>query len=88
MKQISLFIKQKRKQLNITQAELASKAGVGLRFVRELEQGKPTVRLDKVNEVLSLFGQQVGIVKKVWDEEEWEKGAFFMEKKKPEKSES
>ncbi len=70
MKQISLFIKQKRKQLNITQAELASKAGVGLRFVRELEQGKPTVRLDKVNEVLSLFGQQVGIVKKVWDEEE------------------
>ena len=70
MKQISLFIKQKRKQLNITQAELASKAGVGLRFVRELEQGKSTVRLDKVNEVLSLFGQQVGIVKKVWDEEE------------------
>ncbi|WOC53183.1 transcriptional regulator (plasmid) [Bergeyella porcorum] len=55
---ISNFIKEKRKQLGITQIELAERAGVGLRFVRELEQGKQTVRLDKVNQVLSLFGAE------------------------------
>lgn len=61
---ISNFIKEKRKQLSITQIELAERAGVGLRFVRELEQGKQTVRLDKVNQVLSLFGAEVGVTKK------------------------
>lgn len=61
---ISNFIKEKRKQLGITQIELAERAGVGLRFVRELEQGKQTVRLDKVNQVLSLFGAEVGVTKK------------------------
>lgn len=60
---LSEFIKEKRKQLNLTQPELAERAGVGLRFVRELEQGKKTVRLDKVNEVLVLFGCEMGIVK-------------------------
>lgn len=59
------FIKEKRKQIGITQVELAERAGVGLRFVRELEQGKPTVRLDKVNQVLVLFGAEVGVIKKV-----------------------
>lgn len=59
---ISDFIKKKRKQLNLTQPELAERAGVGLRFVRELEQGKQTVRLDKVNQVLFLFGSEVGVV--------------------------
>lgn len=43
---------------------MAERAGVGLRFVRELEQGKQTVRLDKVNQVLSLFGAEVGVTKK------------------------
>lgn len=62
---ISNFIKEKRKQLSITQIELAERAGVGLRFVRELEQGKQTVRLDKVNQVLSLFGAEVGVSKKI-----------------------
>lgn len=62
---ISNFIKEKRKQLGITQIELAERAGVGLRFVRELEQGKQTVRLDKVNQVLSLFGAEVGVTKKI-----------------------
>ena len=38
------------------------RAGVGLRFVRELEQGKKTLRLDKVNQVLALFGAEVGAV--------------------------
>lgn len=62
---ISNFIKEKRKQLGITQIELAERAEVGLRFVRELEQGKQTVRLDKVNQVLSLFGAEVGVTKKI-----------------------
>ncbi len=52
---IAIFIKEKRKQLKLTQPELANRAGVGLRFVRELERGKPTVQLDKVNQVLALL---------------------------------
>lgn len=59
------FIKEKRKQLNLTQPELAERAGVGLRFIRELEQGKQSVRLDKVNQVLALFGSEIGVIKKV-----------------------
>lgn len=62
---ISDFIKKKRKQLNLTQPELAERAGVGLRFIRELEQGKKSVRLDKVNQVLALFGSEIGVIKKV-----------------------
>lgn len=54
------FIKQKRKTFQFTQSELAEKAGVGLRFIRELEQGKQSLRLDKVNQVLALFGHEVG----------------------------
>lgn len=59
---IASFVKQRRKQLRLTQSELAMRAGVGLRFVRELEQGKSTLRLDKVNQVLVLFGAEVGVV--------------------------
>lgn len=58
------FIKEKRKNLKLTQEELAYKAGVGLRFLRELERGKTTLRLDKVNQVLELFGKQIGITDK------------------------
>lgn len=61
--QLSEFIKEKRNAVKLTQPELAEKAGVGLRFIRELEQGKETVRLDKVNQVLKLFGYQAGAVK-------------------------
>jgi y4mF family transcriptional regulator len=61
------FIKAKRKNLGLTQVILAEKAGVGLRFVRDLEQGKPTLRLDKVNQVLDLFGSEVGVIRKVYD---------------------
>ncbi|MFP4418156.1 MAG: helix-turn-helix transcriptional regulator [Chitinispirillaceae bacterium] len=50
------FFKQKRKETSLTQQELARKAGVGLRFIREVEQGKKTIRLDTLNAVLSLFG--------------------------------
>ena len=62
--QISMFIKAKRKSLGLTQIDLAQKAGVGLRFVRDLEQGKVSLRLDKVNQVLDLFGSEVGVIKK------------------------
>ncbi len=58
------FVKNKRKSVKLTQPELAEKAGVGLRFVRELEQGKQSLRLDKVNQVLQLFGYEVGAVPK------------------------
>ena len=51
-----------RKQYNLTQMDLSEKSGVGLRFVRELEQGKQTLRLDKVNQILNLFGSEVGAV--------------------------
>lgn len=54
--EISNFVKYHRGQLKMTQEELAERAGVGLRFIRELEQGKKTLRIDKVNEVLQLFG--------------------------------
>jgi len=50
-----------RKAAGLTQAELARRAGVGLRFIRDLEQGKPTVRLDKVTQVLDLFGQELHV---------------------------
>lgn len=60
--ELSLFVKEMRKQFGLTQVDLAEKSGVGLRFVRELEQGKQTLRMDKVNQVLALFGRQVGAV--------------------------
>ena len=62
--QIAQFIKDKRKNLGLTQIDLAEKAGVGLRFVRDLEQGKVSLRLDKVNQVLDLFGSEVGVMRK------------------------
>lgn len=62
---LSEFVKEKRALVNLTQPELAEKAGVGLRFVRELEQGKATLRLDKVNQVLQLFGYEMGPVKTI-----------------------
>ena len=61
-KSLSEYVKQMRKEHNLTQVELSEKSGVGLRFVRELEQGKQTLRLDKVNQVLSLFGTEVVVV--------------------------
>jgi len=57
------FVKDKRNQAKLTQQELAEKAGVGLRFIRELEQGKSTLRIDKVNQVLKLFGHELAPMK-------------------------
>ena len=59
---LSTTIKQLREEYHLTQQDLAFKSGVGLRFVRELEQGKPTVRMDKVNQVLELCNLQLGPV--------------------------
>jgi len=59
---LAIFVKEKRNSVQLTQPELAEKAGVGLRFIRELEQGKESMRLDKVNQVLLLFGYEVGAV--------------------------
>ena len=53
--QLSLTVKQLRKEYGLTQEDLAMKSGVGLNFVRNLEQGKPTLRMDKVNQLLDLF---------------------------------
>ena len=52
------FIKQKRKEVHLTQEEFAIRSGLGLRFVRELERGKESVRLDKVNQALAMFESQ------------------------------
>lgn len=65
MDSLRLFVKQKRKELKLTQVDLALNAGVGLRFVRDLEQGKKTLRLDKVNDILALFGKEVGVIDKI-----------------------
>lgn len=56
---LSAYVKQMRKQYDLTQIDFSEKAGVGLRFVRELEQGKQTLRMDKVNQVLNLFGSEL-----------------------------
>lgn len=64
MHNLSSFLKAKRKEFKLTQGDLSLKAGVGLRFIRDMEQGKATLRLDKVNQVLSLFGSEMGVVSK------------------------
>ncbi|MBR1535781.1 MAG: helix-turn-helix transcriptional regulator [Treponema sp.] len=63
MNQIALFIKAERKKSGLTQENFAIRSGLGLRFVRELEQGKETCRMDKVNQALSMFGYTLGVVK-------------------------
>jgi len=59
---LSLQVKALRKQYGLTQEELSYKSGVGLRFIRDLEQGKNSLRMDKVNTVLAMFGKELGIV--------------------------
>lgn len=64
------FIKKRRKEEGFTQRQLAELAGVGLRFLRELEQGKETLRIDKVNAVLKLFGKKLGAIELYEDKKE------------------
>lgn len=59
---VAEFVRRERKSAGLTQAQLAAKAGVGLRFLRELEAGKPTLRSDAVNKVLAMFGKRLGPV--------------------------
>lgn len=66
---LSKYVKAMRKKYNLTQVELSEKSGVGLRLVRELEQGKQTLRLDKVNQILNLFGSEVGVVPMIKSDE-------------------
>jgi y4mF family transcriptional regulator len=61
---ISAYLKEQRKRNNLTQVELATKSGVGLRLVREIEQGKTSMRMDKVNQILALFGGELAVVSK------------------------
>lgn len=63
------YVKEMRKQYHLTQSDLSEKSGVGLRFVRDLEQGKTTLRMDKVNQVLNLFGAELAPVPQTKDEE-------------------
>ena len=58
MNKIAVFIRQQRKAAGLTQEEFALRSGLGLRFVRELESGKESVRMDKVNQALAMFGME------------------------------
>lgn len=58
MNKIAQFVKENRKKAQLTQEEFALRSGLGLRFVRELEQGKETLRMDKVNQALLMFGME------------------------------
>lgn len=66
---LSQFVKERRKSLGLTQEDLSFKAGVGLRFIRELEQGKTSIKMNKINQVLSLFGHELGPVQTDRNEE-------------------
>ncbi|MBQ4622855.1 MAG: helix-turn-helix transcriptional regulator [Bacteroidaceae bacterium] len=66
---LAKYVKAMRRQYNLTQVELSEKSGVGLRLVRELEQGKQTLRMDKVNQILNLFGSEIGVVQMTKSEE-------------------
>ena len=65
MNNLSITVKMLRKQYNLTQEELSLKSGVGLRFVRDLEQGKETLRLDKVNQLLDFFKYEMVATSKI-----------------------
>lgn len=58
MNTIGRFIKENRRKAGLTQEQFAMRSGLGLRFIRDLEQGKKTVRLDKVNQALAMFGME------------------------------
>jgi y4mF family transcriptional regulator len=62
MKTLAEFVKQRRKEVNLTQEEFAERAGVALTVVRKIEQGKTNMNLDKVNQVLAMFGHELAPV--------------------------
>ncbi len=62
MKRLSEFVKQRRKEVNLTQEEFAERAGVALTVVRKIEQGKTNLNMEKVNLVLKMFGHELAAV--------------------------
>ena len=62
MNQLAEFVKERRKQVNLTQEEFAERAGVALTVIRKIEQGKTNLNMDKVNLVLQMFGHQLAPV--------------------------
>ncbi|WP_299578030.1 helix-turn-helix transcriptional regulator [uncultured Sunxiuqinia sp.] len=62
MKQLADFVKERRKEVNLTQEEFAERAGVALTVIRKIEQGKTNLNMDKVNLVLSMFGHELAPV--------------------------
>ena len=67
MTTLAKVIKEKRKATDLTQQDLALKSGLGLRLVREIEQGKTSMRMDKVNQLLALFGMELIPAPKIRD---------------------
>ncbi len=63
MKQLSEFVKERRKEVNLTQEEFAERTGVALTVIRKIEQGKTNLNMDKVNLVLQMFGHELAPVK-------------------------
>jgi y4mF family transcriptional regulator len=66
--ELAWTVRERRRELGYTQAELAGRVGVGLRFLRELERGKPTLRMDRVEQVLGFFGLKLGVVSRPKEE--------------------
>ncbi|NKI26867.1 helix-turn-helix transcriptional regulator [Arenibacter sp. 6A1] len=62
MKPLAKFVKERRKEVNLTQEEFAERAGVALTVVRKIEQGKTNLNMDKVNLVLQMFGHELAAV--------------------------
>lgn len=62
MKELSNFVKERRKSVNLTQEEFAERAGVALTVIRKIEQGKTNLNMEKVNQVLKMFGHQLAVV--------------------------
>ncbi len=65
MKKLNEFVKERRKEVNLTQEEFAERAGVALTVIRKIEQGKTNLNMDKVNLVLQMFGHELAPVKTV-----------------------
>lgn len=61
MKELSSFVKERRKSVNLTQEELAERVSVALTVIRKIEQGKTNLNMEKVNQVLKMFGHQLGV---------------------------
>lgn len=59
MNHLAKFVKERRKEVNLTQEEFAERAGVALTVIRKIEQGKTNLNMDKVNEVLNMFGHEL-----------------------------